>query len=129
MARDEAALVPIVVRTMLPLLQQLQRRSKLLPASAAAAGAAAGAGDSSNGGSTRATVGAACEQALQHVFQLQLGCGMMLFDLAVVIDDSKLQPAMRNQIAQLLKDPAAAELLLQQLTIYMHTHSAVAAQT
>jgi hypothetical protein len=57
--RIEAALVPvlvpIVVRTMLPLVQQLQRCCKLLPARDTAAGAAAGMGESSSGGSASQT--------------------------------------------------------------------------
>jgi hypothetical protein len=108
---DGAALVPTVARTMLPLLQQLQRcsSSKLLPAKATAA-------TGSGGGSTLNTVDAVCKRTLQSVYRLQSNSGMMLYEFACMTTEDQLQPAVRAQIAPLLKDPTTAELLLQLLT-------------
>jgi hypothetical protein len=100
------------------LLLQLQRCSKPLPARATAAGAAAGTGAFSHSGSACTTVGAACVQAFQIVYQLQLSCGMMLYELAGIITNSMLEPAVRDQIEMLLRDPATAELLLQLLAVH-----------
>jgi hypothetical protein len=50
------------------------------------------------------------------VYDLQFNCGVMLHALAGMRTDSQLQPAVRDQIALLLQDPATTELLLQLLT-------------
>jgi hypothetical protein len=120
--RNEAALVPVLVpivgRTMLPLVQQLQRCCKLLPATDTAAGAAAGLSESSSRGSARFAAGAAGRWPFQRVSDLQFNCGVMMYTLGGMRTKCHLQPAVRDQIALLLQDPATTELLLQLLTAH-----------
>jgi hypothetical protein len=127
----EAALVPTMVRTMLPILQQVQRCSELLPPGPAAG---AGALHSTPAGVYHGAEHSVAMTCLTSVHKLQRECGLLLADLTGVMKRSPQQPAVRDAITHrgyvlLLQCPATSELLLQLLAGHtVLSHSRFAAQ-
>jgi hypothetical protein len=121
--------LPMVVRTLLPLIQQLQGCSSLLMQPAAAAEAAAHSVSIAGVqvGSSRSSSSSSSSSSGQH----QLWCALFAAQHAATVvlsmmdAHSQLDPEVAAEVLRLQIDPAVAELQLQQLTAWadqLHKH-------
>jgi hypothetical protein len=118
MIECKPALLQVVVRTLLPLVQQLQGCGSLLMRPAAAAAAASVQGGSSSGSSS--------SSSYEHKLQYQLFVAQQAASrlLTVIYQHKQVDAGVAAELLRLHNDPAVAEMQLQLLTAWtaeLHT--------
>jgi hypothetical protein len=103
-------LLPAVLRTLLPFVQQMQRCSPQLPTSATAADVTVSRGSYSSSSSSSAHLVALIER--------QFIAGLFVHHLGVLTTEVELSDEMDAQMSALLRDPAVTEMMLQLLAAY-----------